>query len=171
MLPSLSVLDSTTGTRTPELVVGRADVEAAEEAAPALVAELLSAELEAADSLVAVAEDTTVLPSELVVVSGTTVEGIELADEAAAEVSEEAADEDSVEGAAEEDATTDELRPDEEAPEDEEGEGDEETPELCALCTAEAEAELWAAEEESAEEEGDEEAVAEAEVCPEETGL
>lgn len=125
MLPSLLVLDKTTGTRIPEAVEAVTDEEAA--------AELSALVLEAATWRVAVAEVSMVLPAELVVVMATTVGLTELSDEAAvelsaeeasaelsaaeeaaAELSEEATEEASVEGAADEDATTDELRPAEE---------------------------------------------------------
>lgn len=138
------MLDRTTGTRTPEAV----------EAAVAL--------LEAAISREAVAELSMVLPAELVVVMATTVGAIELAaelwedaaaelsaEEAAAELAEEAEDESSVE-----DAITDELRPDEVAPEegDEDGET-EEASEVWEVSRVEDGTEDCAAEEDAAAEE------------------
>lgn len=139
------MLDRTTGTRTPEAV----------EAAVAL--------LEAATSREAVAEDSMVLPAEFVVVIPTTVGAMELAaelwEDAAAELSGEAEDEASVE-----DAMTDELRPDETAPE--EGDEDDETKEaseVWEVSRVEDGAEDCAAEEDAATEE--------TELCWEETEL
>jgi cobalamin biosynthesis protein CobT len=144
VLPWLFVLDRTTGTITPEAVEAAAEV------------------LEAAIWREAVAEVTMVLPAELVEVMATTVGSMELAaelsaDDAAAELSEEAADED---------ATTDEPRPEETAAEEEDRaeESEEASEGEVEDCAAEEDAaaeesefcweetELWAAEEASEDE-------------------
>jgi cobalamin biosynthesis protein CobT len=148
VLPWLFVLDRTTGTITPEAVEAAAEV------------------LEAAIWREAVAEVTMVLPAELVEVMATTVGSMELAAELAPELSADDAAAELSEEATDEDATTDEPRPEETAAEEEDraeeseeaSEGEEED------CAAEEDAaaeesefcwegtELWAAEEASEDE-------------------
>lgn len=160
------MLDTTTGTRTPEAVEAGADEPAAELVEAAIWRE-------------AVTEVSMVLPAELVVVTATTVGSMELAAELAAELSADDPAAELSEEAADEDSTTDERRPEETALEAEDGEDEtdeasEGEPEDCAaeedaaaeeseLCWEETE--LWAAEEVSGDEVRVEEITLEPEVA------
>lgn len=143
VLPWLFVLDRITGTITPPAVEAGADEAAAEL-------------LDAAIWREAVAEVTIVLPAELVEVMATTVGSMELAAELAPELSADDAAAELSEEATDEDATTDEPRPEETAAE-EEGRAEE------SEEASEGESEDCAAEEDAAAEES--------EFCWEETEL